>query len=401
MMKALSALAPIAVPLLTLAMSACAQSGSAGTATDTDGSDAAALEPSDIEPGGDPDGSGASERDAAPGDADGPTDVAGPDERPVIRVITINAGTSSGRRHDADEADGLPPYTSATSELVDEHYFNSLSWNPAERALTAWLATQNAQVVAFQEIFHDPWCDEIDRPEDTPLDLICSTHDPAGPLQVQRLTGDRYQFACGIEKPDTCIAIDRDWAVMDGCNAAGCVILWEPARPPSECTGRDRMGRVRVTDSTGQRFNIIAWHGTSGGTPEDAQCRADILSLAFEDRGDGTPLVDPTLPNLLLGDFNFDPELFVGADVDYIAQFVGAGRSFSWLSPTDIDGPRSYAGGVSIDHVVGDRWEGDCVIPGSSEGVPAVWDRVYWDHRPVVCDLRLTGDSGDQNLPPG
>ncbi len=321
----------------------------------------------------------------APADTDTALD-AGAAPSPFV-VVTINGGTSPGRRHDDDEAPDLPPYTAETSSIVDEFYQNSLSWNPAEAALAGWLATTAPDIAVFQEIFHDPWCQDIDRPEDEPLDLVCNGYTPQRPLQVQRLLGDEYQFACGARKPDICIAVRASFGTIVGCDSPGCVIEWDGAVPLSGCTSRDRIGRVLVTRPDGSSINIIGWHGTSGALPEDAACRADQLRLVFEDAGAGEPLLRPEMPNLLAGDFNFDPELFVGDDVDYLADRVGPGRAFRWLSPTALDGPRSYGGGASIDHMISDALQGDCVIPGSSDGVPPVWDRVYWDHRPVVCTL--------------
>jgi hypothetical protein len=310
------------------------------------------------------------------------------DESSSFVVVTINGGTSPGRRHNDDEQDGLPPYTAETSDIVDEFYQNSLSWNPAEAALTTWLAETNPDIAVFQEIFHDPWCLDIDRPQDESLDLVCNGFTDDRRLQVQRMLGERYQYACGARKPDICIAIRRDFGTVAGCDAADCVIEWEGAVPLSDCTSRDRIGRVLITRADGTLLNLVGWHGTSGALPDDSDCRADQLRLVFEDAGDGEPLFREGMPNLLAGDFNFDPMLFVGADVDYLAARVGDGLDYQWLSPTDLDGPRSYGGGASIDHMISDELTGGCYIPGSSDGVPAVWERVYWDHRPVVCTLR-------------
>jgi hypothetical protein len=92
---------------------------------------------------------------------------------------------------------------------------------------------------------------------------------------------------------------------------------------------------------------------------------------------------------IVLGDFNTDPVLFAEADPSaaYLASTISSeGDGWRWHSPIDPMGPRSYTL-ASIDHVVSNAFLGTCEIPGSSEGVPAVWDRVFWDHRPVVCSL--------------
>ena len=309
-----------------------------------------------------------------------------------LTVITINAGTTPGLAHDSDEESGRAPYTDTTAGIVDASYQNSLSWNPAEARLTEWLAQVDPDIVAFQEIFHDPWCDDINRPEDAPLDLVCGSYTRERPRQVRRLMGPDFQIVCGEGKPDTCIAVHKRLGPVTACDGQpdNCLTTWDGFIPLSRCTSRDRLGRAFVESSNGHpAFNIIAVHGTSGLTVEDALCRRDIFSLIFDDKGDGTPLVRPDAINLVLGDFNVDPILFAGGDdsADYLLEHIGDDHPFQWHSPTDPSGPRSYALGVSIDHVASDGLTGSCIIPGSSPGVAPIWDRIYWDHRPVVCEL--------------
>ena len=326
-------------------------------------------------------------------DADSATSPGDVTEAPrPLTVITINAGTTPGLAHDSDEAAGQAPYTDATAGIVDASYQNSLSWNPAEARLTEWLALVDPDIVAFQEIFHDPWCDDINRPEDAPLDLVCGNYTPDRPRQVRRLMGPDFQIVCGEGKPDTCIAVHTRLgrvAAREG-QPDNCLTTWDGFVPLSRCTSRDRLGRAFVASNNGRpAFNIIAVHGTSGLTVEDALCRRDIFSLIFDDKGDGAPLVRSDAINLVLGDFNVDPILFAGGDesADYLLEHIGDDHPFQWHSPTDPNGPRSYALGVSIDHVASDGLTGSCIIPGSSPGVAPIWDRIYWDHRPVVCEL--------------
>jgi hypothetical protein len=61
---------------------------------------------------------------------------------------------------------------------------------------------------------------------------------------------------------------------------------------------------------------------------------------------------------------------------------------FRFHSPTERGGPASYLV-LRIDHVLTDFASGGCVIPGSSPGTEPVLDSIYWDHRPVVCELEL------------
>ena len=98
---------------------------------------------------------------------------------------------------------------------------------------------------------------------------------------------------------------------------------------------------------------------------------------------------------LVMGDFNTDPVRARGSDPSAVAllEYVGERKRYRFLSPTDPRGPATYAGIARIDHVVSDAIEGDCVIPGSSPGTEDVFpDAIYWDHKPVVCQVRFTGE---------
>ena len=59
--------------------------------------------------------------------------------------------------------------------------------------------------------------------------------------------------------------------------------------------------------------------------------------------------------------------------------------------PAIIENAPTYSNLIgSIDHVVSDTFVGTCFVPGISAGHPAVTDVVYFDHKPIVCDLELT-----------
>ncbi|MCA9545730.1 MAG: hypothetical protein KC613_15100, partial [Myxococcales bacterium] len=154
--------------------------------------------------------------DASPVDM-GPIDAVPPDAAPPdagipVRVMTFNGGTTTGLPHDRPPDDG---YSSALAAIADAHYENSLSWNPAEAALTAWLAEQRVDVAVFQEIFHDPWC--ADLPVDPELDFVCREWSPDRPWQVQRLVGPGFQVACAAGQPDNCLAVRTAFATIRGC----------------------------------------------------------------------------------------------------------------------------------------------------------------------------------------
>ena len=319
-----------------------------------------------------------------PADGGGPAD-AGPARPRPVRVMTFNGGTTDGLPHGRAPDDG---YDGALAAIADEHYENSLSWNPAEAALTAWIAAQRIDVAVFQEIFHDPWCADI--PVDPDLDFVCRGWTPERPWQIQRLFGPGYQVACAPGQPDNCLAVRTAFATLRGCPLdAPCPEGLEGAGPPSGCSRGARVGRAVLDLAAGGTWTVVNVHGTSGFGVDDAACRVDQFRQIFADRGDGQPAANGPV-NLVMGDFNTDPVFF--ADNDPSAAELTAlvdAYGFEFLSPTARDAPATYEGiPVRIDHVIADALTGECVIAGGTAGEPPVMDAVYWDHRPVVCDVR-------------
>jgi len=133
---------------------------------------------------------------------------------------------------------------------------------------------------------------------------------------------------------------------------------------------------------------VVNVHGTSGFTDEDTACRVEQFKQIFEDRGDGMPAAYGAR-NLVLGDLNTDPLQFVDEDASaaYWAEQVGDDKAFHFISCNDAACPGTYAGLFRIDHVASDSLEGRCVVPGATPGTSPVFDAIYWDHRPVVCDV--------------
>lgn len=316
-------------------------------------------------------------------------EMGGPDAGPAdagsvavsLRVMTMNIGTTPGLAHDGDDA-----YTQELADIADELYENSLSWNPAERALVDFFDRESPDIFAFQEGFWDPWCERI--AVDPELDFVCRDYAPERPKQVTRVVGEGFTAACGDGQEDNCVAVRNSVGRVLGCDEPVCAGALEGSGPPSGCSNGARVGRVEVELADGRLLTIVNVHGTSGFDVADGECRRDQFRQVFEDRGDGEPAANGAM-NLVLGDFNTDPVVSAPIDVSaaYLAETV-AGGPFEFLSPTDRDGPASYLV-FRIDHVLSDVASGTCVIPGSSDGTDPVLDTVYWDHRPVLCDLVL------------
>lgn len=300
--------------------------------------------------------------------------------RPFV-AITFNAGTTPGLPHDAPPDDG---YTGEMAEIADALYENSLAWNPAEEALTRFLAEHAPDVVAFQEIFHDPWCEDIEV--DPSLDFVCRDASPERPLQVQRLVGEGFQVACVPDQDDTCLAVRRSFASFVDCEDDICPLVGFP--PPNGCTSRPRLGSAEVQTADGASLVLTVFHGSSGLIGDTPDCRAEQVEQIFVDRGDGQPAAWGEA-NLAMGDLNTDPFLF--AEVDPSAarwnEHVGDGKPFHYVSSSDPDGPETYVTHVRIDQVVSDALAGSCVVAGVSEGTAAPIEAVYWDHHPVICEV--------------
>ncbi|MBZ0231936.1 MAG: hypothetical protein K8M05_06255 [Deltaproteobacteria bacterium] len=131
-------------------------------------------------------------------------------------------------------------------------------------------------------------------------------------------------------------------------------------------------------------------HGTSGLAPADVDCRVAQVEQVFVDLGDGAPGASGA-HNLVLGDLNTDPGRAATADASAARwnDFTSPDSRFAFVSAVGPDAPPSYADLLNIDHVITDSLPGTCWIAGVTPGRAPVTDRVFFDHKPVVCDLAL------------
>jgi hypothetical protein len=351
-----------------------------------------------------------------------------------LRVITFNTGTSTGLPHDKARDGGSDDdgYTLAMSELTDEHFGNSVSYVPAEDALQAFLAAQQPDIVALQEMYWDPWCAELDLSAEASetvaaFDHICKGYAPDRPWQLRRLFGPDYTLACNRGKPDKCVAVRTAFATIEGCDAASIAAHPESKDDPSgsavcldgldgpdipTCGKGARMAHAVLLLADGRRMSLVNLHGSSGLAAADTACRRKQMQAIFAGLADvegatgpgsAAPLVTEDLA-LLLGDINTDPVLFAGADqsADYWAAHVppevdGSGApvqgetGFVDLAlPPSGEPTNTYFAGVRIDHVAGRGLERvDCEVPGETPDVAPVYGGVYFDHKPVVCDVKV------------
>lgn len=306
-------------------------------------------------------------------------------------VVTFNAGTSSGQLHSKDEEEGNGDgYTDEHAAEVDAHYGNSLSWNPAEAKAAEFLAELKPEIVALQEVFHDPWCEGIEvKPE---LDLVCSDYSLDRPYQMERLLGDDYQIACNLDAEDRCAAVRKDFGRFVGCPLDEVCFggIWGPGLEAVNCSKSARIGSIEIELTDGRVLVLVNAHANAGMKESDMECRKHQFQQIFVDRGDGKPAAFGAA-NLIMGDLNTDPFLLAGADpsADELNKYVGEGKPFHYISSDSADGPATHVTTMHMDHVISDVILGNCVVAGESPGVAPVMESTVFDHRPVICEVEF------------
>lgn len=300
-----------------------------------------------------------------------------------LRVVTFNTGTSESMDHDAPPDDG---YGARHAEVSDAHYGDGLAWLPAVDAAGAFLGGLDADLVAFQEVFWSDLCAGI--PSDAHPDFICERWRDGDPTVALEVLGPGWQVACHPGRPDKCLGVRRGFAELDGCDDDLCLEGLDGARVEG-CGSGARVARGRLLRDGEPWLTVVSVHGSSGITAEDQACRAAQVDQVFVDM-DGEPGVNGGL-NLVLGDLNTDPGRFAGFDPSAVrwGTFVGEGAGFGFHTEVGTDAPGSYQGVADIDHVMSDRLSGGCRVAGLDPSLPAVLDAVYFDHRPIACDLTL------------
>lgn len=297
-------------------------------------------------------------------------------------VVTFNTGTGPGGRHDRPPDDG---YTSAEADITDEWYGNGLNWPPLIEDTRAWFDEVRPDIVTFQEIFWTGECADI--PADARDGFVCEGWQSGDPTVAQRVLGPDYQIVCHPGKPDKCAAVHRDFGTFRGCDADSC-LEGMTGFEVEGCGSGARVARVVIDRTEGSTLTLVNYHGSSGFGSEEVACRIQQTDQVFVDLGDGDPGVNGE-QNLVMGDLNTDPTRLADADdsAGRWNDFVGRRQRFDWHTDVSEDGPATY-GAVAIDHVISDAFTGGCWHAGVTEGHDPVSDIVFYDHRPVVCELR-------------
>ena len=286
--------------------------------------------------------------------------------------------------HDLPPADG---YTSAHAKLSDQYYGDGLAWIKAVNATKAFFATVKPDLVAFQEIFTSPECASI--PQSAHKDFICATWKKGDPTVANLVLGKGWQVACHPGKPDKCAAVRKSFGTFQNCKADFC-LTGLTGYTIKDCGKGARVGRGIINLVGGGSLTLVSFHGSSGIASDDMKCRTKQVEQVFKDLGDGKPAASGKV-NLVMGDFNTDPGRMALLDKSAKEwnKFVGPGKTFHFISEVGIFAKPTYAGLINIDHVVSDVLKGSCWSAGVSPGHPDVIKAVYFDHKPLVCTIKL------------
>jgi hypothetical protein len=296
-------------------------------------------------------------------------------------VVSFNTGTTEGLAHDADPSDG---YTSAEAAISDQWYGDGLAWPPAIAATTSWFAALQPDIVVFQEIFYSGDCTTI--PPQFRTGWVCEGWAAGAPTVAQTVLGSDYQVACHLGKNDKCAAVRKAVGSIRGCNGDLCLDGLDGATVQN-CGSGSRVGRGVIDLADGGELTIVNVHGTSGVVLDDQACRIAQFEQAFLDL-DGQPGANGTR-NIVLGDLNTDPGRSTAFDLSAsrFNDFVGDGKTFAFHSDVGNNATPTYSGLLNIDHVTSDSFTGGCWTAGVTAGHPAVYDPIYFDHNPIVCEL--------------
>lgn len=179
----------------------------------------------------------------------------------------------------------------------EDYYDNNLCLLDSEQALAQTLAEAQPTLVFLQEMWHQPGCDDVDRPSEVQTaPFVCAGEGKQPP----RVLPEGMAWSCSPGYPDNCIG-------------------WNPARfvPELDCAGLDcgenledlqtgcaDPGRIAVLpgELDGEPTTLAVMHTTAGFNSDNIDCRVEqIEGLAARlSDADGQRLV-------VAGDVNLDP----------------------------------------------------------------------------------------------
>lgn len=275
-------------------------------------------------------------------------------------------------------------YNVGNGDDDDPHYQLRLARQDYEDHVGARIRALQAEIVALQEVLPPATCASfVER------DPALTCFDAARrPPQVRRLLGANYDFACDGRVDLECVAVRRDFGRIVGpaihaplplrtCRYEGC-----DEEAPT-CDAEATVSAVDLATRLGP-LRVVHVHASAVGV----RCRQLQAAQAFELAGDG--------PALLVGDWNFDPDLGRHLlEAAIWSHHVGPGRRFADLHVRDAQcrALRTSVGHpVAIDRAVADTFTGTCrplADPRLDDGFPATMEReARIDHYALLCELR-------------
>jgi hypothetical protein len=214
-----------------------------------------------------------------------------------FRVVTFNTGSTGPTGTLSGQE-----WTSDLKTIGDDYYGNGLAWKPAVETTRLWLAEVDPDVIVFQEIFGTGDCSDIPTAERE--HFVCEDWQPGEDTVVQVVLGQGYQVMCQVGYNDKCGAVKLDFGTFRECDSDFCLEGMAGARV-QDCGHGSRVGRGTIDLVAGGTLTLVNFHGSSGVTTKDQECRVLQLNQVFVDlgTGDGQPAANGER-NLVMGDFN-------------------------------------------------------------------------------------------------
>jgi endonuclease/exonuclease/phosphatase family metal-dependent hydrolase len=264
---------------------------------------------------------------------------------------------------------------------------NKLCYKDVEERIATNIQTLNPDVIVLQEVLA-PWqCENLIEKN---KNKVCFESQDIP--QVRRLVGDSYTIACNTRNQFECIAVRVDVGEIIGCEKGA---ICNTARTALEISGCDNgftisSATIKLTD--GFVFDIVNFHPQS----TDANCRAKMISLAFEGNEFTPPLIRESRV-VLLGDFNLDPWKDTDESVatwNYFFEKGWAGRKFNYHSGIAENTPPYYTSFLfyrkrTLDLVVSNFAQGVCNVLGESPNTSRLDGGKGTDHRALFGILNI------------
>ena len=337
----------------------------------------------------------------------------------ALLLLTTACGGKQTPRETKPGVVSVMSFNVGNGDDSDANYWLRLSHQAYEDHVAQVIQDHAPDVVVLQEVLPRHTCEGFTEsdPARTCYD-IANREDP-----VRRLLGPDYSIVCDARKNVECIGVRTEYGTIVGLESGGYRVdgaeTPELPLPPcfwaggecvddTTCDAESTVSAVTVEHASGHQFRVVHVHPHAPNFPDawGAPCRVGQLEQAF------TELVDPSLPNLVLGDYNVDAynPLYAGEDADWWeAEIVGNGWTVHDATAPDGTPYHTTALPMTIDHVVSDGGTGFCTTHGGNgiepePGTARLDDGFDWsqvpggvdyagriDHRGITCELTLLG----------